>query len=91
MNVETVEIDKRIYEMGVKYFGMLSHKNHTITDGRYFINVTDKKYDFVVLDVITREIVPAQLMTLESFRRCAELLNPGDITLIQHEGDLISR
>ncbi len=86
INVETVELDKRIYDIGVKHFGMSEHANHTITDGRYFINVTHKKYDLIILDVIIGESVPAQLVTLESFQRLNQLLNTNGTLLIEHGG-----
>jgi predicted membrane-bound spermidine synthase len=86
VNVETVEIDKRIYDIGVKYFGMPEHTNNVITDGRYFINVTSKKYDLIILDVIIGESVPAQLVTLESFQRLSKLLNTNGTLIIEHGG-----
>lgn len=85
-NVESVEIDQRIYDFGVKYFGMPSHKDHHITDGRYFINVVKKKYDVIILDVIIGESVPAQLITLESFKRLNELLNTNGTLILEHGG-----
>ena len=84
-SVETVEIDKRIYDFGVKYFGMPQH-NNVITDGRYFINVTKKKYDLIMLDVIIGENVPAQLITLESFKRIYQILNDDGTLIIEHGG-----
>jgi len=85
IQVETVEIDRRIYDIGIKYFEMPEHFC-TITDGRYFINVTKKKYDLIILDVIIGESVPGQLITLESFKRLGELLNPGGTLIIEHGG-----
>ncbi len=84
--VESVEIDQRIYDFGVKYFGMPAHKDHAITDGRYFINVAKKKYDVIILDVIIGESVPAQLITLESFTRLKELLNDNGTLILEHGG-----
>ncbi len=83
-NVETVEIDKRIYDYGVSYFGMKDHPEHAITDGRYFLNVTNKKYDLILLDVIIGENVPGQLISLEVFQRCRHLLNDGGTLIIEH-------
>lgn len=84
---ETVEIDRRIYDIGVKYFAMPPHQqNNVITDGRYFINVTKKKYDLIILDVIIGESVPGQLITLESFRRLGQLLNDGGTLIVEHGG-----
>jgi predicted membrane-bound spermidine synthase len=85
-NIETVEIDKRIYDIGIKYFGMPDHQNHFITDGRYFLNVTNKKYDLIILDVIIGENVPGQLITLESFRKCYDILSNNGTMIIEHGG-----
>lgn len=85
-DVETVEIDQRIYDMGMKYFGMTPHKNHHITDGRYFINITQKKYDLIMLDAIIGENIPAQLITQESFQRIYDLLNENGTLIIENGG-----
>ncbi len=86
MDVETVEIDQRIYNMGIRYFGMADHAQHYITDGRYHLNVTKKKYDLIIIDAIIGENVPGQLITTESFKRCYDLLNPGGTLIIEHGG-----
>lgn len=84
--VESVEIDQRIYDMGVNYFGMMPHRENAITDGRYFINTTKKTYDLIFLDVIIGESVPAQLVTLESFKRCFAILSDKGTLVIEHGG-----
>ena len=86
VDVESIEIDKRIYDIGVKYFNMPEHKKNVITDGRYFINVTKNTYDLIVLDVIIGESVPAQLLTLESFQRLYQILNAGGTLIVEHGG-----
>lgn len=89
VDVESVEIDKRIYEYAIKYFDMEDHpEKNTITDGRYFINTTDKLYDFIVLDVVLGESAAGQLLTLESFQRLYEML-PEDGTLIVEHGGIM--
>lgn len=87
VDVETVEIDKRIYDYGVKYFGMKDHpEKNTITDGRYFINTTDKLYDFIILDVIVGESAAGQLLTMESFQKLYEMLPENGTLIIEHGG-----
>jgi len=85
MNIETVEIDRRIYDYGIKYFGMEPHKNY-VTDGRYFLNTTKKKYDLIILDVIIGENVPGQLITVECFKKCYDLLSDQGTLIIEHGG-----
>jgi spermidine synthase len=84
IKTETVELDQRIYNYGVSYFGMQPHSNHTITDGRYYLNKAKKKYDLILLDVIIGESVPIQLISLEAFQRCSQLLNDGGTLVIEH-------
>jgi len=88
IDVETVEIDKRIYDYGVKYFEMDAHpKKSHITDGRYFINTSNKKkYDIIVLDVIVGENVAKQLVTLESFQKIYKMLPEKGTLIIEHGG-----
>jgi predicted membrane-bound spermidine synthase len=81
---QTVEIDQRIYDYGVKYFGMPAHDNHYITDGRYFLNTTKSKYNLILLDVIIGENVPGQLISKESFQRCYQLLQDDGTMIIEH-------
>jgi predicted membrane-bound spermidine synthase len=83
--VETVEIDQRIYDIGVRYFGMPEH-NAAITDGRYYINTTEQKYDLIIVDVIIGESLPFQLLTLESFGRIRELLTDDGILILENGG-----
>lgn len=86
MHVETVEIDQRMYDFGVKYFQMPPHEDHTITDGRYFVNTTRKKYDLMILDVIIGENVAGQLLTQESFKKVYDFLDKDGILIVEHGG-----
>lgn len=85
-NVETVEIDKRIYDLGIKYFGMPPHEQNHITDGRYFLNTCRQKYNLIMIDAIIGESVPGQMLTVESFKTCAALLQPNGVLLIENGG-----
>lgn len=87
VDVETVEIDKRIYDYGVKYFGMKPHpEKNTITDGRYFINTNDKIFDFIILDVVVGESAAGQLLTTESFQKLYTMLPENGTLIIEHGG-----
>lgn len=81
---ESVEIDQRIYDYGVRYFGMEDHESHHITDGRYFLNTAEKTYNLMLLDVIIGESVPGQMISKESFQRCYELLQENGTLIVEH-------
>lgn len=84
--VETVEIDQRMYDMGIKYFGLEQPKNNFIADGRYFINTSKRKYDLIIVDAIVGESIPAQLTTIESFKKIYELLKEDGTLIIENGG-----
>ena len=81
--VASVELDKRIYDYGVQYFGMAEHAN-VVDDGRHFINTCKEKFDLVMIDVIVGENVPEQMISLESFSKCRDLLTDSGIMIIEN-------
>jgi len=83
--VTSVELDKRIYDYGVQYFGMKEHDN-IVDDGRHYLNVCSQKFDLIMLDVIVGENVPEQLTSLECFKKCYALLNDNGKMIIENGG-----
>jgi predicted membrane-bound spermidine synthase len=81
--VTSVELDKRIYDYGVRYFGMAEHDN-VIDDGRHYINTCNSKFDLIMIDVIVGENVPGQVISLESFSKCHEMLTENGIMIIEN-------
>jgi spermidine synthase len=81
--VTSVELDKRIYDYGVRYFGMAEHDN-VIDDGRHYINTCNSKFDLIMIDVIVGENVPGQVISLESFSKCHEILTENVIIIIEN-------
>ncbi len=81
--VESVELDKRIYDYGVQYFGMAKHDN-VIDDGRHYINTCKKKFDLIMIDVIVGENIPEQMISFESFKKCHDMLTENGILIIEN-------
>jgi spermidine synthase len=68
LQVDGVEIDPRIVEVGQKYFGMTEPNLHpVVADGRYFLDHTDRQYDLVLVDAYRQPYIPFQLTTREFF------------------------
>lgn len=87
-NQTVVELDRRIKDVAIEYFGIDPHTNITIDDGRHYINVTKKKYDLITLDVFRSEAPPAQLISLESFQRMREILTEDGMVMMNFYGYL---
>lgn len=87
-NVEAVELDKRIRDVGYEYF-FVDRKNVVhIDDGRHYINTLRKKFDVVAFDVFLGETPPSHLFTSESFLQVKEILKPEGIFIINFYGFL---
>ncbi|MCD6010363.1 MAG: hypothetical protein K0Q79_225 [Flavipsychrobacter sp.] len=81
--VVSVELDQRIYDYGVMYFGMAEHDN-VIDDGRHYINTCNRKFDLVMIDVIVGESVPEQMCSIESLKKCYDLLTENGKLIIEN-------
>ncbi|MFC2111171.1 spermidine synthase [Bacteroidota bacterium] len=86
LNVDVVEIDKRLKEISYRYFGLDRKTNIIIDDGRHYLNKVEKKYDIIVFDAFLGENPPWHLLTLESFQRVKELLKPDGSLFIEFYG-----
>ncbi len=86
--VDCIEFDDRMYPVSKKYFNANDAFNLKIDDFRHYINVTNKKYDLIVLDLSKGESIPANVYTVESFRRILKLLNPGGFVILHYFSDM---
>lgn len=84
--VEAVEIDRRVWEVSVKYFNMDPNTNVVIDDARHYIKTTNKKYDIVIFDTFLSESVPEHLLTIEGFEDARRILQPGGMIMANFYG-----
>jgi len=69
LNIDGVEIDKKLIEAGNSYFNL---KNSSLTiynlDGRNFLDYSAKNYNSIIIDVYSNQLyIPFQLTTKEFF------------------------
>jgi len=68
VQIDGVEIDPRIVEVGQKYFAMTEPNLHPIVaDGRYFLDHAPQQYDLILVDAYRQPYIPFQLTTKEFF------------------------
>jgi spermidine synthase len=84
VQIDGVEIDPKVTEVGRRYFGLGDNPNlHVITDdGRPFLQLTDKRYDLILVDAYRQPYIPFYLATREFFRLARDHLTPGGVLAI---------
>ena len=83
IEIDGVEIDGRISEVGYSYFNMEREGLTTHTaDGRYFLRNVEQKYDLIVMDAYRQPYIPFHLTTFEFFGEVRDhLSNRGVLTV----------
>jgi spermidine synthase len=90
--VDGVEIDKELSDIGYRYFDMGSNPRLTIhdDDARPWLRRADEEYDLIVVDAYRQPYIPFYLTTKEFFELISERLAPGGVVVVNvghPEGD----
>jgi len=87
LNIDAIEIDKRMYQLSKDYFLFDSkNTNFIIDDARHYLKTTTKKYDVIVFDMLKGEVQPPYVLTKESFEEALKILKPGGLLLVNFQG-----
>jgi len=86
MKTEVVEIDARIKQTAIDYFGVHPSADIKIDDARHFINTTQKTYDLITFDMFLNETPPAQVLTIECFDKVKKMLRADGLWIINYFG-----
>lgn len=83
LSIDGVEIDGEIVDLAKQYFQMNEPGlNVVVQDGRYFLQITPKKYDIIGIDAYQQPYVPFQLTTNEFFHEVRSHLTPTGVAVI---------
>jgi spermidine synthase len=82
--VDGVEIDPKLTEIGDRYFDMGSNPNLTVynEDARPWLRRSDGDYDVIVVDAYRQPYIPFYLTTREFFTLVSDRLAPGGIVVV---------
>jgi spermidine synthase len=81
--VDGVEIDPELTEIGEKYFDLGAPNIHTYAgDARPWLRQSDGDYDVIVVDAYRQPYIPFYLATKEFFDLVAEKLAPGGVVVV---------
>ena len=88
IEVDVVEINGAVVPMAEQYFDFDSTKLKVIvSDGRQYLNQTDKRYDAIILDAFLGDSSPSHLMTKEAFESIRNHLTPQGVLVINSFGE----
>ncbi len=82
VNVEGVEIDEKITQLSRDYFNLPDEVCVTTYDGRAFLNVSDKKYDVIMVDAYQDITIPFQMSSREFFSLVRAHLKENGIMVV---------
>ncbi len=83
VEMEGVEIDPAIVEVGQRYFKMDEPNLHIhIGDGRAFLHETTQRYDLIAVDAYRLPYIPWHLTTVEFFQEVRDHLNTEGVVAI---------
>lgn len=87
LNIDAIEIDKRMYQLAEDYFLFDSkNTNFIVDDARHYLKTATKKYDVIIFDMIKGEVQPPYVLTKESFEEGLNILKPGGLLLVNFQG-----
>lgn len=83
IQIDGIEIDPKIVEVGKEYFGMdLPNLNIIIQDGRWALEQSDKTYQIISVDAYRPPYIPAQMTTVEFFQSVYDHLDDDGVVVI---------
>jgi spermidine synthase len=81
--IDGVEIDGELTEIGRRYFDMRAPRLHTYTeDARPFLRRSGGGYDAIMVDAYRQPYIPFYLVTEEFFRLCRDRMTDGGVLMV---------
>jgi len=88
VRVDVVDIDPAVPEIARRFFGFHVSGDVVISDARYFLGRTEKRYDYIVLDVFNGDTTPGHVLSIEAVRLLKARLADRGILAINLAGSL---
>lgn len=88
IKTDVVDINPLIAGIAERYFGFRTSGDMIISDARYYLSRTEKKYDYIIVDVANGDMTPSHIMSLECFRLIKERLTERGILAVNMAGSL---
>jgi spermidine synthase len=84
VEIDGVEIDPEVGEAARRYMGLGDNPRLDVitADGRPYLELTDNRYDIIVVDAYHQPYIPFYLATREFFEAVREHLRPGGVAAL---------
>lgn len=82
MNIEGVEIDRKISSLADRYFDQPKSAKVVNYDGRAYLQAVKKKYDVIMVDAYQDITIPFQMSSREFFTMVRDHLKPGGVMVV---------
>ncbi|NQY12189.1 MAG: fused MFS/spermidine synthase [Flavobacteriales bacterium] len=85
--IDAIDLDTRLLEIAEEHFFYEpSSSNFIVDDARHYVQVTDKTYDLVILDVLKGEVQPNYMLSIECFSEIKKVMNENGLFVINFQG-----
>lgn len=88
VRVDVVDIDPLIFDVARRFFAFNVSGESVVEDARYFLNRTEKRYDYVILDVFNGDNTPFHVLSKEALLTVKQRMAPGAVLGINIWGNL---
>lgn len=82
LELEGVEIDRKITDLAEKYFALPEDVRVTTCDGRAYLNTAKEKYDVILVDAYQDITIPFQMSSMEFFDLVRRHLTPDGVMVV---------
>lgn len=88
IRTDVVDIDPAVVDIARQFFGFSISGDIILSDARHFLTTSEKKYDYVVLDVFNGDTTPGHLLSLQALLLIKERMTPRGVLAINLIGSL---
>jgi spermidine synthase len=88
VRTDVVDIDPEVVNIAYKYFGFTFSGDMIVSDARYHLNTSRKKYDYIIMDVSNGDTTPGHILSIEALRLVRERMTEQGIFAINFVGSL---
>nr|WP_253932299.1 fused MFS/spermidine synthase [Lewinella sp. W8] len=91
LEVDIVELDPRVKEIATDYFNYDPSTSSLIfDDARHYIRTVDRQYDVVIVDLVSGEVQPSHVFSLEGFEELKKIIAEDALVIVNFQGNLYS-
>ena len=88
IDTEVVDIDPQVADLARKHFDFPASIPVHIQDARRFLAQSQRRFDYIVLDVFSGDTTPGHLLSVEAMQLLGDRLNPQGVLAINLIGSL---